>query len=149
MRDHVKEFLKASGAQVVQTKYQEAERVVANASAAGLYPSSELSLDNNYQICDGIAFVQIGDGGLANDYKVAIRNNNGKVIEEIGMGAVGTTNADGSAPDDRFVDVLFDSQSGNKAFLELTTPAATTAELKVKAIFRLRKLSRKVNIPQP
>lgn len=148
MREHIYEFLKASGAQVVQTKYLEAERVVANLAAAGLYPSAELTLDSNYQICDGIAFVQIGNGGLANDYKVAIRNNNGKVIEEIGIGAVGTTNADGSAPDTRFVDVLFDSQSGNKVFLEVTTPAATSAELKVKAIFRQRKLSRKVSIPQ-
>jgi len=149
MRDHIRDFLKAAGVRVVQTKYQEAEKIVANATAAGTYASAELTLDSNYGICDGVSFVQIGNGGLANDYKVAIRNNNGKVIEEISIGAVGCTNQDGSAPDERFVDTLFDSKSGNKATLELITPAATTAELKVKAIFRLRKLSGQVNIPQP
>lgn len=149
MKDHVRDFLKQFGATVVQSKYQEAELVVANGTAAGTYASSELSMDTNYGICDGVCFVQIGNGGLSNDYKVAVRNNNGKVIEEISIGAVGVTNQDGSAPNDRFMDILFDSQSGNKVTLELITPSATSAELKVKAIFRLRKLSRKVQIPQP
>lgn len=149
MQQHVLEYLKAAGVRVVQTKYLEAERVVANGTAAGTYASAELALDTNYQMCDGIAFVQIGNGGLSNDYKVSVRNNNGKIIQEIGIGAVGVTNQDGSEPNARFVDVVFDSESGNKVTLELITPSATGAELKVKAIFRQRKLSGRVNIPQP
>lgn len=147
MRKHIEAFLAKAGADVVQTKYQEAERIVANATAGGLYPSTELTLDSNYDICDGIAFVQLGNGGLLNDYKVSVRNNNGKPVEEISIGVVGCTNQDGSAPDDRFIDVLFDSKSGNKAYLELITPSITSSELKVKAVFRLRKLSRRVALP--
>lgn len=147
MRKHIESFLTKAGADVVQTKYQEVERIVANATAAGTYASAELTLDPNYDVCDGIAFIQIGNGALSNDYKVAVRNNNGKPVEDISIGAVGCTNQDGSAPDDRFIDVLFDSKSGNKITLELTTAAATGTELKVKAVLRLRKLSKRVALP--
>jgi len=57
--------------------------------------------------------------------------------------------ADGSNPNARFLDLVFDSNSGNKVKLELTRASATSGSaLLVVAVLRLRQLSKKVTLPQ-
>lgn len=143
------EYLKKSGADIVQTKYQSVTLSKAAGTAAGTYASDNAHLDTNYHVCDGISFTEVTDGDLVNDYKVAIENNNGKVIEPISIGAVAVDKNDGSSPDARFLTVLFDNKSGgDKTKLLLITEAATATDaLKVVATFRLRKLSKEIKLP--
>lgn len=123
---------------IKQTKYMSV--TLTTPVSAGLKPQ-KVELDSSYDVCDGIQFTEISDGGIANaDYNVGIRNNIGEILEPVPIQAVATSKNDGSDPNKRFVDVLFDCKSGNKVSLEATLPVAPATAVIVKATFRLRKL---------
>ena len=131
--------------EIKQTKYQSVTITTNLTSGLKVEPKE---LDNTYDVCDGIQFTEITNGGITNgDYDVGIRTNNGEVIEPVPIQAVATTKNDGSDPNKRFVDVLFDCKSGNKAKLELNLPVAPGAAVVVKATFRLRRLLKPISIP--
>lgn len=115
--------------------------------SSGTKASADLELDAAYDICDGVCITEISNGGITNgDYNVSILNQNGPIIKPVPIQAVSVTKNDGSDPNKRFLEVMFDSKSGNKARIEAVLPAAPGTDLIVKATFRLRKLLKPVSI---
>lgn len=130
--------------EIIETKYVSVKLTTDTASGLKVQTGE---LDDSYDVCDGIQFTEISNGGIANgDYDIGIRSNNGEVLEPVPIQAVATTKNDGSDPNKRFVDVLFNSKSGKKVSLEATLPAAPATAVIVKATFRLRRLKTPVSI---
>lgn len=148
MENSFERLLKSLGVEILQTKYEKVQLSVPDGTPAGTNASTDVTLDTAYHFCDGISIHEITTGGLST-YDVAIRNNNGLVLTPIPIQAVASGKADGSNPNARFLDLVFDSNSGNKVKLELTRASATSGSaLLVVAVFRLRQLSKKVTLPQ-
>lgn len=127
------------------TTYQSVS--LSTTGVTGTIASADLDLDNGYDVCDGVSIVEIANGGITNgQYKVAIHNQNGPVVKPVPIQAVSVTKNDGTNPNERFLDVLFDAKSGNKARIEVTLPAAPGTALIVEATFRLRKTLKPVTL---
>lgn len=130
--------------EIKQTKYKSV--ILTTGLTIGLHVSRELELDNTYDVCDGIQITEISNGGIANgQYNIGVRNTAGEIIEPIPVQAVATTKNDGTNPNERFVDVLFDTRSGNKVKLEADLPAAPGTPVIVIATFRQRKTMKPVS----
>lgn len=148
MESAFEKWLSQSGNKVVQTKYQSVRLTIDAASPAGIY-NAKKELDSNYNVCDGVQITELTDGGIANgDYDVSISNNNGTPIELSPVQAHATTKNDGSNPNERYVDTLFDCKSGKDVKLEAETFAAPGTDMVIKATFRLRKLLNPVSLPK-
>lgn len=147
-KSKLERLLESSGNKILQTKYQSVRLTIVAASAAGIYTAKK-ELDSNYHICDGVQFTELTNGGIANgDYDVSIVNNNGTPIELSPIQAHATTKNDGSNPNERYVDTLFDSKSGKDVRLEAETFAAPGTDMVIKAVFRLRKLLHPLSLPK-
>lgn len=132
---------------IKQTKYQSVTLDIPGASAAGWYPSASAELDTNYEVCDGVAFVELTDGGIANgDYDLKIETGNGSPVEQT---PIDVLQVDKQTPvNERFLEVLFDTRSGKDAKLLAKLPAIPGAAMRIKATFRLRKLITPVSLPK-
>lgn len=120
---------------------------IPGASAAATYASAAADLDTNYDVCDGIAFVELTDGTIANgDYDLKVETGNGTPVEQTPIDAL---QIDKQTPvNERYLDVLFEVRSGKDAKLMAILPAIPAAAMKVKATFRLRKLLVPISIPK-
>lgn len=132
---------------VKQTKYQSVTLDVAAAAAVGIKSSSAAGLDDSYDVCDGIAFVELTDGGIANgDYDVSIESPTGTPVE---MTPIDALQVDKFTPvNSRFLDVLFDCKAGKNAKLLANLPAIPGAAMRIKATFRLRRLLQPIQLPK-
>lgn len=132
---------------VKQTKYQSVTLSIAALAAAGLKSSGSAALDDSYDVCDGIAIVELTDGGIANgDYDVSIETPTGTPIE---LSPIDTVQVDKATPvNERFIDVLFDVKSGKNAKLLAQLPSAAVGAMVVKATFRLRRLLVPMTLPK-
>lgn len=132
---------------VKQTKYQSVTLNVAAAAAAGLKSSAAAGLDDSYDVCDGIAIVELTDGTIANgDYDVSIETPTGTPIE---LSPIDTVQVDKATPvNERYIDVLFDVKAGKNAKLLANLPAIPAAAMVIKATFRLRRLLTPMTLPK-
>lgn len=134
---------------IKQTKYQSVTLTIAAAAAIGIKASSQAGLDDSYDVCDGVSIVELTNGTIANgDYDIAIETPTGTPIDYVPIGTVAVGKSDGTNPNERYVDVLFDVKAGKKAQLMANIPAIPAAEMKIKATFRLRRLLQPINLPK-
>ena len=134
---------------IQQTKYQAVTLTVAAAAAAGIKTSQAAGLDDSYDVCDGILITEITNGTIANgQYNVAIETPTGTPIEFSPIQAYSVTKNDGTNPNERFVDVLFDAKAGKNAKLLAELPASPAAEMVIQAVFRLRRLLVPIALPK-
>lgn len=132
---------------VRQTKYQSVTLDVAALAAAGLKSSAAAGLDDSYDVCDGVAIVELTDGGIANgDYDVSIETPSGTPIE---LSPIDTVQVDKATPvNERYIDVLFDVKAGKNAKLLANLPSAAVGAMVIKATFRLRRLLVPMSLPK-
>jgi hypothetical protein len=130
---------------ILQTTYKSV--LLESAVASGLH-TDDLELDSNYDVCDGIQVTEVDDGGIADgDYTVSVTNNNGTPLPEIPIQSIATGKADGTTPNDRYLDVLFDSKSGKSVKVLANLPGAPSSAVKVRFTFRLRRLLTPLRLP--
>lgn len=131
--------------EIIQTTYQTLETTVANLAAAGNYPITG-NLDDNYDVCDGIAFSDVG-AGLGSDFKIEVANQLKKILDSVPADVIIVGKEDGTSPNDKFLKVNFSVKGGNRISALVITGAASTADTKVQITFRLRKTNKPVSIP--
>jgi hypothetical protein len=132
---------------IKQTKYQSVTLDILALAAAGIKSSAAAGLDDSYDVCDGVAFVELTDGGITNgDYDVSIETPVGTPVE---ASPIDTVQVDKSTPvNERYLDVLFDVRSGKNAKLLAILPAAAVGAMRIKATFRLRRLLTPISLPK-
>lgn len=131
---------------VKQTKYVSVTLNINAASPVGIYSSAAAGLDDNYDVCDGVAIVELTDGGIANgNYDVSIQTPVGAPIDFTQVDVVQVNN--NTPVNDRFIDVLFDAKAGKNAKLLAQLPAIPGAAMVIKATFRLRRLLTPISVP--
>lgn len=118
-----------------KTKYETQEITLANGFNS--LQSTKKQLDDDYDFCDGVAVVEKSNAN--NDqYDVSIADNTQTYIEPIPKQLYESGN--GVDPNDRYKNVFIDIDSGKKTDVRITADVATTAEIKLTVVFRLRKL---------
>ena len=130
--------------EIRKLKYVTATKTIANAAAAGVY-TVDISLDDSYDLCTGLAFNDVG-AGLASDFTIGIQNQVGSVLDAVPADILVVAKEDGSEPNGRFLDVAFALKGGNKVAVSITTGAAATAETDVQVTFRIVRLDKPVSI---
>ncbi len=130
--------------EIKKTKYVTATKTIANLAAAGAY-TVDISLDDSYDICTGLAFNDVG-AGLGSDYTIGVQNQIGSVLDAVPADILVVAKEDGSEPNGRFLDTAFALKGGNKVIITITTGAASSAETDVQVTFRLVRLDKPVSI---
>lgn len=130
--------------EIKKLKYLTATKTIANSAAAGTY-TADLSLDDSYDLCTGLAFNDVG-AGLGSDFTIGVQNQIGSVLDAVPIDVLGVAKEDGSGPNQRFLDTAFALKGGNKVTVTIVTGATATAETDVQVTFRLARLDKPVSI---
>ncbi len=130
--------------QIKKLKYVTATKTIANAAAAGVY-TVEITLDDQYDLCTGLAFNDVG-AGLGSDFTVGVQNQLGKILDALPADVLVVAKEDGSEPNGRFLDVAFGVKGGNKILVSIETGAASTADTDVQVTFRLVQFEKPVSV---
>jgi hypothetical protein len=130
--------------EIRKLKYVTLTRTIPNLAAAGLY-TADISLDDSYDLCTGIAFNDVGTG-LGADYTIGVQNQIGSVLDAVPADILVVAKEDGSAPNERFLEANFALKGGNKVTVSIQTGAAAAAETDVQVTFRLVRLNKPVSI---
>ncbi len=132
---------------IKQTKYITTQLSIPGGSAAGMYPSAAAGLDENYDVCDGVAITVQTDGGIANgDFNVQLETAQGIIFDSTPIAVVQVDK--NTLVNHRFLDVLFDAKGGKNAKLVGIIAAVPGATMKISITYRLRRLLTPVSIPK-
>jgi hypothetical protein len=146
MDSQLDELIKRHGG-IIQISYESVTLTIAGSSVAGTYSSPVTKLDDTYHVCTGVCFTEISAGGIANgQYKVALKNQNGRAVRMLPIQAVSVTKNDGTDPNKRYLETLFTVPGGNSVQLEAEIPAAPATALIVEATLRIVKLGRAMDV---
>lgn len=113
--------------QKAQRRYQVINTNVPNATVAGSLKEFSVALDQDFNKIVGIAFHEINDGGVANNYNVGSRSSRRVWVDPVN---VKSWNADENvAPDTKFRSVDIDYGKGDLFYAQVVPNAAPNSDL--------------------
>jgi hypothetical protein len=118
-----------------QTRFQVIPIVVPAGTAIGTPIEASVQLDRAYNKITGIAFFEIADGGIANDYNVGARSQRLTWIDPINVNAWQAD--DGVAPDDKYYGTDIPFASGDTFYARVTPNAIPGTNLTAQMVLRL------------
>lgn len=113
--------------QKAQRRYQVINTNVPNATTAGSLKEFSVTLDQDFNKIVGIAFHEITDGGVANNYNIGSRSSRRVWVDPVN---VKSWNADQNvAPDTKFRSVDIDYGKGDLFYAQIVPNGAPNADL--------------------
>lgn len=113
--------------QKAQRRYQVIAVNVPNATVSGTLKEFSVALDQDFNKIVGIAFHEINDGGIANNYNVGSRSSRRVWVDPVN---VKSWNADQNvAPDTKFRSVDIDYGKGDLFYAQVVPGANCTEDL--------------------
>lgn len=117
--------------------YQTVDVVIPSSAVAGIQTDTEVTLNETYSKCIGMAFVEINNAGSTR-YDLGFRNNPNEQLAQFHDRSMWIAPTSGVKLDDKFREVEF-AVTGQKSYILLKTYANSSAEIRLQAIFKLQK----------